>query len=109
MVLVATLLASSCNADPAVEPRRGRSGGGDAVRISGSELARHGPPIVYFGARAAKAVVIESDTLITVLTPEADGPGVVDVSIRYPDGTVFEHPQSFEYEQQGLVLRPDGG
>jgi hypothetical protein len=31
---------------------------------------------------------------------------VVDVSIRFADGTVIDHPAAFEYDEQGLVLRP---
>ena len=100
-------LVAACEGGESVEPARGRTGGGDPVRITGSDFAHHGPPIVYFGARAAKQVVVESDRVITVITPEADGAGVVDVSIRYPDGTAFERPQAFSYEQQGLVLRGD--
>lgn len=104
-LLVALLVA--CQGGESLEPARGRTGGGDPVHISGSDFARHGPPIVYFGARAAKQVVVESDRVITVITPEAEGPGLVDVAIHYPDGTVFDRPQSFTYEQQGLVLRSD--
>ncbi|MBC8070185.1 MAG: IPT/TIG domain-containing protein [Deltaproteobacteria bacterium] len=106
-VVVAGLLLWSlgCDRDERVEPSRGRVVGGDTVRITGQGFAAHGPPIVYFGQRAAKAVAIESDRLITAITPEADAPGQVDVSIRYPDGTIFERPATFVYEDGGLVLR----
>jgi IPT/TIG domain-containing protein len=99
------LWSLGCDRGERVEPGRGRVVGGDTVRITGEGFSAHGPPIVYFGPRAAKAVVIESDRLITAMTPEADAPGEVDVSIRYPDGTIFERPAAFSYEDGGLVLR----
>jgi hypothetical protein len=91
----------------AVEPARGRVAGGDAVRISGEGFTDHGPPVVYFGSRAAKAVVVESRSLITVLSPTADAAGEVDVSIHFSDGTVDERPRAFTYDDRGLVLRTD--
>jgi IPT/TIG domain len=103
--LALALIVGGCDRGEHVEPDRGRIGGGDAVRITGSDFAEHGPPVVYFGQRAAKAVVVESDRVLTVLTPEADAPGIVDVSIRYPDGTAFERTTAFAYEDHGLVLR----
>jgi hypothetical protein len=99
------LWSLGCDRGERVEPARGRVVGGDTVRITGEGFADHGPPIVYFGQRAAKAVVIEGDRLITAITPEADAPGAVDVTIRYPDGTIFERPATFSYEDGGLVLR----
>jgi hypothetical protein len=89
-----------------VAPERGRASGGDAVRISGDGFTEHGPPVVYFGPRAAKAVVVESRWLITALAPQADGPGVVDVAIHFADGTVVD-AGAFTYDDQGLVLRLD--
>jgi hypothetical protein len=104
--VVALLLLAACGAEPGVVPGRGRVGGGEPVRITGEGFDDHGPMDVYFGMRAAKAVVVESGTLIRAVTPQADAPGVVDVSIRFADGTVIDHPAAFEYDEQGLVLRP---
>lgn len=90
-----------------MEPAQGRTSGGDLVRIEGEGFVERGPPVVYFGAKAAKAVVVESSTLITVLSPQADATGVVDVEIRFADGTTEQRPGAFTYAEQALVLRPD--
>ena len=93
-----------------VAPPRGGQVGGQAVRIEGEGFTEHGPVSVYFGVRAAKAVVIHSPWLITVLTPQRDEPGTVDVRLRFGDGTEQTLPQAFVYdEQSGIVLRPEIG
>ena len=98
------MLAVGCGG-PAVEPARGRIGGGEHLRIRGDDFLDHGPPVVYVGARAAKAVVVESRSLVTVLTPQADAAGTVDVAIHFADGTVVDYPGAFTYTDEGLVLR----
>ena len=80
------------------------------VRIEGEGFTSHGPVAVYFGAKGAKAVVIESPWLITVLTPQAEVPMTVDIQLRFGDGTTLELPQAYSYEEEpGLVLRPEIG
>jgi hypothetical protein len=55
-------------------------------------------------------VVIESDQLMTVMTPQTDDPSTVDLRIDFQDGTVVELPQSFTYtEEKGIVLQPEIG
>jgi len=104
-IVLVVLFAAGCGAPaPGVEPARGRASGGDPVRISGDGFTEHGPPVVYFGPRAAKAVVVESRWLITVLAPQADAPGDVDVAIHFADGTIVD-VGPFTYDDQGLVLR----
>jgi hypothetical protein len=106
-VVLAVLVLLACEARaPALEPARGRATGGDPVRISGDGFTSHGPPVVYFGPRAAKAIVVESRWLITVLAPQADAAGDVTVAIHFADGTVVD-AGVFTYDDQGLVLRPE--
>jgi hypothetical protein len=106
-VLAFVLVGACAGSGAGVEPARGRTSGGDLVRIEGEGFTQHGPPVVYFGPKAAKAVVVESGTLITVLSPQADAEGVVDVEIHFDDGTVVQHAGAFTYHEEALVLRPD--
>lgn len=94
-----------CAAPSGVAPSQGRVSGGDAVRIVGEGFLRHGAPVAYVGPRAAKGIVIESDRSMLLMTPEADGPGVVDVAVHFADGTILDWPGAFEYEARGVVLR----
>jgi hypothetical protein len=106
----AWLLAGCAEPRLALTPARGGQAGGQAVRIEGDDMLGHGPLSVYFGVRAAKAVVIESPWLVTVLTPQSDEPGTVDVTLRFGDGTERQLPQAFTYDEQpGVVLRPEIG
>ena len=92
--------------EPSLEPRGGGQAGGTVVRIEGDDFAGHGTLVVYFGNRAAKAIVIESRWLVTLMTPEGDDVGPVDVQMRFADGTTVELPEAFTYEEQaGLVLQ----
>jgi hypothetical protein len=106
---LALVLAAACGSpSPRLVPDRGGQAGGEAVRIEGAGFVGHGPPVVYFGGRAAKAIVIESDNLLTVVAPQVDEPGTVDVRASFLDGTVVELPASYTYEaREGVVLRPD--
>jgi hypothetical protein len=91
-------------------PARGGQAGGQAIRIGGEGFLGRGPLSVYFGVRAAKAVVIESQWLVTVLTPQSEEPGTVDVTLRFGDGTELVLPQAYTYDEQpGVVLRPSIG
>ncbi|MCA9710590.1 MAG: IPT/TIG domain-containing protein [Myxococcales bacterium] len=93
-----------------LSPPRGGQIGGQAVRIEGEGFTSHGPVSVYFGVRAAKAVVIHSPWLITVLTPQTEEPNTVDVRLRFGDGTEQVLEQAFTYDAQpGIVLRPEIG
>lgn len=106
------LLAVGCSAEHPLHltPSRGGQAGGEAVRIEGEDFTDHGALSVYFGVRSAKAVVIHSPWLITVLTPQRDEPGVVDVLLRFEDGAELSLPGSYTYEEQvGIVLQPEIG
>ncbi len=88
-------------------PGRGGQEGGTPIRIEGSGFAEHGPPVVYVGERAAKGVVVESDRLITALTPQTENPRPVDVTVRFMDGTEIVIEEAFTYEaREGIVLQP---
>lgn len=104
-LLTATVLCA-CAEPRGVTPARGRGSGGEPLRIVGEGFLQHGAPGVYVGAQAAKAVVVESDRLITVVTPECDGPGVVDVSIHFADGEIMTYAGAFTCDDRGVVLRP---
>jgi len=111
-LLLAWAVTTGCASEHALElgSPRGGQGGGEVARIGGDDFTGHGPVSVYFGVRAAKAVVIESPWLITVLTPEQDDPGTVDVLIRFGDGEERRLPGAYTYvEQSGIVLRPEIG
>lgn len=110
LLLASVAALGACTGDePAwsVSPSRGGLAGGTAVHIAGDDLAAHGPIVVYFGGRAAKAIVIESRWLVTAVTPQSDIVGDVDVQLVFGDGTTQDLPQAFAYEEQsGIVLQP---
>lgn len=111
-LLVGAWVVGGCAAEHplTLTPDRGGQGGGQAVRIEGEGFLDHGPISVYFGARGAKAVVIESPWLITVLSPQSDVLGTVDVTLRFGDGSEQVLSQAYVYEEQaGVVLRPEIG
>jgi hypothetical protein len=111
LVAGAWLLAGCGSERPlGLAPAQGGQAGGQAVRVEGEGFLGRGPLSVYFGVRAAKAVVIESPRLVTVLTPQTETPGTVDVTLRFGDGTELVLPQAYTYEEQpGIVLRPEIG
>lgn len=106
-------LVSGCGSEgeaPRVFPIEGRQSGGEKLRIEGSDFVGHGSLVVYVGNRAAKQVVVESPRLITVLTPQSETPGVVDVVVAFDDGTKVELPAAFTFhEEKGIVLQPKIG
>jgi hypothetical protein len=110
LLALATTLATACTTEltPRVTPDRGSRTGGDPIRIEGDDFVGHGPPVVYVGNHAAKAVVVQSRWLVTALTPEADEEAsTVDVRVVFRDGTKVELPEAFTYdEDRGLVLKP---
>lgn len=110
LVLLACLGAPGCGADTILTPNTGGQGGGTAVRAEGDDFRGHGGLVVYFGDNAAKAIVIESRWLVTLVTPQADTVGTVDVHMRFSDGTTIDLPGAFTYEEQpGIVLQPEIG
>ena len=111
-LLASAWLVAGCETERplSLAPARGGQAGGQAIRIEGEGFLGRGPLSVYFGPRAAKAVVIESPWLVTVLTPQSEEPGTVDVTLRFGDGTEAVLPQAYTYDAQpGVVLRPQIG
>lgn len=90
----------------AVAPLVGDSGGGTTVRFTGASFGDHGPVVVYFGMRSARAVVIVDDRLITVVSPEAEALGPTDLKVVFADGTELELPQSYSYTSADGKLKP---
>jgi hypothetical protein len=108
LTLLSALLACG-PAEPrldAIRPAEGDADGGTQVRLAGAGFLERGPLVVYFGMRSARAVVIESDRLITVTTPEAEAIGDADVRVQFADGTVLEQPAGFRYTSETGVLKP---
>jgi hypothetical protein len=102
-------LVAGCGAERplSLAPLRGGQAGGQPVRIEGEGFLGRGPLSIYFGVRSAKAVVIESPWLVTVLAPQTEEPGTVDVTLRFGDGTQQVLPQAYTYDEQpGVVLQP---
>jgi hypothetical protein len=111
-LLASLLMVAACGGEARlrVVPDHGRQSGGQGLRIEGHDFVGHGAPVVYLDDRAAKMVVVESDRLITVTTPQTDDPRTVDVLIRFEDGTEHLLPAAFTYEEeQGIVLQPEIG
>ncbi len=103
-VCATCMLLAACQGPqvPAVSPTRGRLTGGDRLRIVGADFVGHGPPVVYVGAYAAKAVVVEGPWLITLRTPLGPEPGPVDLQIQFADGTHVHLPRAFSYVEGDL-------
>ena len=114
VVLALGLGAPGCSAEhtaavaPLVlSPPRGTQGGGQAVRIEGDDFVGHGPVSIYFGMQAAKAVVVHSPWLITVLTPQREESGTVPVWLRFGEGKLRRIRDAYTFDEQpGIVLRP---
>ncbi|MBZ5713178.1 IPT/TIG domain-containing protein [Nannocystis pusilla] len=107
LVLACVVAACGGPTELRVEPAEGDGDGGQVVRVVGSDFLGHGPAVVYFGMRSARAVVLEDAHHISVKTPEAEEFAAVDVRIDFADGTSHTLPQAFTYKQvAGKPLRP---
>lgn len=96
----ALLLAACTSQAPrldAIRPDTGEAAGGAKVRLEGAGLVGHGRAVVYFGMRSGRAVVLEDDRLITVVTPEAEVLGATDLRLEFADGTVLERTAGYTY------------
>lgn len=89
-----------------ISPTRGDIRDGVDVRISGQGFRAHGRVEVFFGTRAAKAVVLESDGLIRARAPIPFAAGPVVVSLQFEDGTTMNAAPEFVYEiPQGMTIK----
>jgi hypothetical protein len=109
-LLLMGLAAPGCGPEAprlaAIAPLVGDSGGGSTIRLAGSGFVDHGPVVVYFGMRSARAVVIVDDRLITVVTPEAEALGPTDLKVVFADGTELVLPQGYSYTSADGKLKP---
>ena len=83
-----------------INPRRGSSGGEQAVQITGANFRPDLGYMVYFGAeRAAQVTILDSHTLL-VGSPAHDV-GSVDVVVAADDGPAYRIVGGFEYDEGG--------
>lgn len=78
----------------AVTPDRGSIAGGTVVVVVGSALDR-AARVTFAGAEAA--VLDASDPARLVVRTPPGSPGLADVAVSWPDGTVRERPGAFTY------------
>lgn len=106
LLLVTAACALEAPRLDAVQPQGGDAAGGARVRLEGVGFIGHGPAVVYFGMRSARAVVIVDDRLMTVVTPEAEALGPADLRLEFADGTLFERPRAYDYSAADGKLTP---
>ncbi len=92
--------STTSSAVQAVSPSSGTAGGGDTIRINGSNLS--GAIAVYFGTNASSDFTVTSPTSITAVAPV--GAGTVDVRVVMPDGaTTANSGDHFTYVATGQI------
>ena len=91
-----------------VAPRRGSTGGGTTVEITGSNFTT--ATAVQFGGRAASSFTVNSATSITAVSPEGT-PGKVDVTVTNDGGTSATSARDhFTYEKPAVTgVSPNSG
>lgn len=107
----AVLLLTACE-KPAPEmsfekldPDFGGLQGGKTVQIIGKHLRLDIGYAVYFDKLRSPQVSLESEKALLAVTPRQTSPGVVDVTIRADNGSVFVIKRGFEYiNQAGNLL-----
>jgi hypothetical protein len=77
-----------------LDPTTGGTSGGTSVTIEGTGF--EDGCTVTFGANAATSVTVLDPTELTCLSPTADGPGQVEVTVTNPDGQ-FDQGQDDKY------------
>lgn len=64
--------------------------------------------MVWFGEVPARAVVIESDRVVTVKSPPVDQSGDVEVKLEFSDGAVYPVVSAFHYApDRGIEIKKD--
>lgn len=84
-------------------PATGALGGGEPIEILGSGFNPNQGVAVYFGNSKATNVVVSSTKKLTVSTPSATEPKVVDVRIATDDGKEFLLRKAFRYVEKGAM------
>ena len=80
-----------------VSPAVGVVGGGEPVNILGSGFQPGMGITIYFGTNRVEKVVIRGKDKITVNTPSASEPRMVDVRLVTDDGREFVMRDAFRY------------
>jgi len=111
VIIGAVLLLAACERSGAemtfhaLHPDFGGVQGGKTVQVLGRSLRLDIGYAVYFGQLQSPQVSIESDKALLAVTPRQTSPGVVDVTIRADNGSVFVIKRGFEYiNQAGNLL-----
>jgi len=84
-----------------LDPDFGGLQGGKTVQVVGQSIRLDIGYAVYFGQLQSPQVSIQSDKALLAVTPPRTSPGVVDVTIRADNGSVFVVKRGFEYINQG--------
>lgn len=92
-----------------LDPNFGGLQGGKTVRVVGQSLRLDIGYAVYFGELRSAQVSIQNEKGLLAVTPRRPSPGVVDVTIRADNGSVFVIKRGFEYINQGgnLLQEPE--
>lgn len=113
VIIGAVLVLTACErprpemAFQRVDPNFGGLQGGKTVQILGENLRLDIGYAVYFGQLRSSQVSIQSDKALLAVTPRQWSPGMVDVTIRADNGSVFVINGAFEYiNQRGRLLEP---
>ena len=107
--LIALMVAGCDGGGLQVTPDHGPPVGGQPVRITGQGFAERGAALVHFGNQPARGVVVESDQLMTMLTPQLDAIGTFDVRIEFSDGSVQTRKGAYAVEHTaGIVVSKPG-
>ena len=111
VIIGAVLVLAACEkprpemAFQRLDPNFGGLQGGKTVRVLGESLRLDIGYAVYFGQLRSPQVSIQSDKALLVVTPRQRSPGMVDVTIRADNGSVFMINGGFEYiNQRGKLL-----
>ena len=88
-----------------LDPNFGGLQGGKTVRVVGKSIRLDIGYAVYFGKLRSPRVSIQNDRALLAVTPRQWTPGMVDVTIRADNGSVFVVRNGFEYiDQRGQLL-----
>jgi hypothetical protein len=107
VIIGAVLVLTACEKPRAemafreLDPDFGGLQGGKTVQVVGQSLRLDIGYAVYFGQLRSPQVSIQSEKALLAVTPRRTTPGVVDVTIRADNGSVFVVKQGFEYINQG--------
>jgi hypothetical protein len=80
-----------------IKPNKGPIAGGTGVTISGTGFLPKAR--ITFGGKAASGTVVNTDgKTIAAVTPQADGPGAVDIEVINENAQKGTMPNGFTYE-----------